>query len=361
MMYETVSGTMRPEDKHEIWVAGCPSFLGGADTELLHQIFLWRSAGISVNIVPNDGLKSVPGNMLGMLAELGCPVLSHYNGIFRDKIVVNYCNGPALQRLDVDSLPPYRYRYYMFFNCMTWTFDKEIEHIARGNITHIGMISEYQKKYLMESYGERLPENVKLPGIFMYVPYLEPSLFNPVRKSRDYIGLGRISRDDPAKFSTDCWKIFDDVVVPEKKKVFMLGISRKILDKIGSPPDGLDWMYWTPGSIPIAELFSNIDIMMHKTGGSRESFCRVLLEAVMHDVVPLVERDYAFPEILSRSKYGQELDWLMCLSSAEMSYKASHLAFNPALMDRYRTICKYHILEKYCNRERCLSQWLAIL
>lgn len=30
----------------EIWVAGCPSYVGGADTELYHQIILWRKAGV---------------------------------------------------------------------------------------------------------------------------------------------------------------------------------------------------------------------------------------------------------------------------------------------------------------------------
>jgi len=36
----------------EIWVAGYPSFVGGADTELDHNIDLWRMHNIDVNLVP---------------------------------------------------------------------------------------------------------------------------------------------------------------------------------------------------------------------------------------------------------------------------------------------------------------------
>jgi hypothetical protein len=35
--------------------------------------------------------------------------------------------------------------------------------------------------------------------------------------------------------------------------------------------------------------------MIHKTGGSRESCCRVLVEAYAHGVVPVVEDDYGSP------------------------------------------------------------------
>ncbi|CAJ0858052.1 hypothetical protein AMST5_01081 [freshwater sediment metagenome] len=36
----------------EIWVAGYPSVYGGADTELDHNIDLWRRFGIEVHLVP---------------------------------------------------------------------------------------------------------------------------------------------------------------------------------------------------------------------------------------------------------------------------------------------------------------------
>ena len=39
----------------EIWVVGYPSLFGGADTELDHNIDLWRSFGVEVHLVPTGG------------------------------------------------------------------------------------------------------------------------------------------------------------------------------------------------------------------------------------------------------------------------------------------------------------------
>ena len=43
----------------EIWVAGYPSLYGGADTELDHNIDLWRRFGVEVNLVP-FGRRDLP-------------------------------------------------------------------------------------------------------------------------------------------------------------------------------------------------------------------------------------------------------------------------------------------------------------
>ena len=349
---------------NDIWVAGCPSFMGGADTELLHQIYLWRMNGYIVNIVPNGGPRSVPDNIKPVLKQLHCNTFMHYNGIFRNKTVVNYCNGPALERLEVDSRPAYRFKKYIFFNCMTWVFEKEIEHIRKGNITHLGMISKYQMAYLMKAYYEKLPDifsTEKFPQVFFYTPYFDITGFNKSNIVKDYIGFGRISRDDPAKFSTDCWKIFNNISSPKPKKVFVLGISDKVLEKIGKPPPEMDFMFWSPGAITIDDFYSRIDVLIHKTGGSRESFGRTILEAMAYGVIPIVERDYAFPEILGGTIYENELDWLMCSTSDEMSYKASHLAFNPELMEHYKVILNEHLKLKFCNKEECINQWNILL
>ena len=63
---------------------------------------------------------------------------------------------------------------------------------------------------------------------------------------------------------------------------------------------------------------------MHKTGGSRESYCRVLVEAYAHGVVPVVENAYAFPELVVHGETG-----FLAESSAHMSELASELAHDP--------------------------------
>jgi glycosyltransferase involved in cell wall biosynthesis len=250
---------------------------------------------------------------------------------------------------------------------MTWTFSPEITAIKNGWITHLGFVSEYQKNYLLNEYSKQLPDMcidglVKFgergfPHLLNYSPYLDITQFEVLTKTDEYFGVGRVSRADPGKYSTDCWRIFDRVLTPGPKKTYILGYSDDVGKKIGLPPDGLDWQWWTAGTISTQEFYSKIDVMIHKTGGSRESYCRVLVEAMAHGLVPLVERAYAFPEILSKSDYLAQ--FIMCDSSDEMSFKASQLAFNRPLLRKYKAMCRQYAEDNFSN-PKLIDNWKAI-
>ena len=347
----------------EIWVAGCPSFVGGADTELYHQIILWRQANIPVVVVPN-GSGCLHPKIKTHLKEIGCKLVRYTPSVFGGKVVVNYCNGPALSHLDHLTAAP---DAYVFFNRMTWVFPQEIKHIKNRKITHLGFVSNYQKQLLLEAYARDLPD-MKVDGAIQlgrnfpaevdYFPYFDISQYPVFTKSADYFGVGRISRDDPAKFSPDCWRIFERVLSPIPKKTFVLGYTNKIEEKVGKPPEGLDFLWWSPGMVTTEEFYSKIDCMIHKTGGSRESYCRVLVEAMAHGVVPLVERAFAFPEILGGDA---RMDWLMCGSSDEMSYKASQLAFDPAMLKYYKAAVRRYVQKHLVDPKRSLRGWHKLL
>lgn len=349
----------------EIWIAGAPSFVGGADTELYHQIILWRKHNIDVHIVPNTPNSMVPA-MIETVQNIGCTIEQYSPSVFDGKVVVSYCNGPALDRLP--EISKFKPRAFIWFNCMTWTFNPEIAAIREGWITHLGFVSEYQKNYLINEYSKQLPEKQVdgsvqfgvngFPQLFEYRPYLDIAQFDVLTKTDEYFGVGRVSRADTAKYSDDCWRIFDRVLTPVPKKTYILGYSTEVEKKIGPPPISLDWQWWTAGAIPTKEFFSKIDVMIHKTGGSRESYCRVLVEAMAHGVVPLVERNYAFPEILSKSEHLSK--FIMCDSSDEMSFKASQLAFNKPLLSKLKSQCRSYAEENFSD-DNIVNSWLKVL
>src|SRR3954469_21684073 len=80
----------------ELWVAGYPSFYGGADTELDHNIDLWRSVDIDVHLVPMH--DSDPA-MASLCEARGCHTHRYQPEIFADKIVISFCNGSFLEAL----------------------------------------------------------------------------------------------------------------------------------------------------------------------------------------------------------------------------------------------------------------------
>ncbi len=336
--------------RSEIWVAGFPSYYGGADTELDHNIDLFRVFGAEVNLVPMFGADQ---RMQTSVLERGCKIHAYRDDIFRDKLVVSFCNGRFLEKLPL-IMEHGRPSRVVWFNCMTWLFDRERDAHRNGWIDYFGFQSEYQKGLLAPQLEQIQPVRTFPYKIF----------FNSTRiewRYREWDGcykVGRISRDDTHKFSADMWRIFDRVVVPAtlKKKVFILGYGPNAKARTGAPPPGLDWLTWTPNAIPSGQFYNTIDTMIHKTGGSRENSPRVLFEAYAHGVVPVVEHDFAFPELVLHGETG-----FMGKSSDEMSYYASMLAMNPEEHRRVAENGRRYLEENFANAEACWSGWQEAL
>lgn len=332
-----------------LWVAGFPSLYGGADTELDHTIDLLRGFDVEVHLVP---MFSAETAMRDSVNARGCHIHDYRPEIFQDKIVASWCNGEFLAALPeiMAAGPPGR---VIWFNCMTWNFDKELNAHRERWIDYHGFVSEYQLMQLMRPLAEISPVLT-----FPYRPY-----FNSERVSwryREWNGeyrLGRISRDDADKFAADTWQIFDRVLVPHDvaKKVYILGFGENAKGRIGEPPGSLDFLTWAPGVISAEEFYRTIDTMIHKTGGSRESYSRVLVEAYAHGVVPIVERDYAFPELVIHGETG-----FMAQSSDEMSWYASMLAHNPLEHRRLAENGRLH-LQELTRPEVCILGWKKVL
>src|SRR3954464_10651142 len=91
-----MTGSGAARRRREIWVAGYPSYYGGADTELDHQIDLWLAQGIEVHLCPNADPDPV---MRADVTARGAFTHEYEPGIFEGKLLVSYCNGPFLDRL----------------------------------------------------------------------------------------------------------------------------------------------------------------------------------------------------------------------------------------------------------------------
>jgi glycosyltransferase involved in cell wall biosynthesis len=334
----------------EIWVAGFPSFYGGADTELDHNIDLFRAFGVDVNLVPMFGADP---NMAASVLQRGCKIHEYREDIFRGKVVISFCNGKFLEKLP-EIMEHGRPDKVVWFNCMTWLFDREKEAHRQGWLDYFGFESAYQKRLLLPQL-----EHIGAVQSFAYRPYFNASRIRWCYREWDQCyKIGRISRDDTHKFSVDMWRIFDRVLVPKhlKKKVYILGYGPNAKARTGPPPDGLDWMTWSPNAIPATQFYNTIDTMIHKTGGSRESSSRVLFEAYAHGVVPVVERDFAFPELVVHGETGFTAN-----SSDEMSFYASMLAMNPLEHRRVAEKGRRYLEESLVSAEQCWSGWQEVL
>jgi glycosyltransferase involved in cell wall biosynthesis len=344
----TAAGTRA---RRSIWVAGFPSEYGGADTELDHQIALWRRHDVDVHLVPMFGADPA---VAARQRARGCHVHDYRPDVFRGQTVVSYCNGSFLAELP-RIMAAGRPARVVWFNCMTWLFDGEREAHRQGWIDVFGFVSAYQRRQL----EPQLAAVRRSVATFDYRPYFDVDTV--AWRYRPWDGsyrLGRISRDDAGKFAADTWRIFDRVLVPRAlaKKVYILGHGPNAAAKIGAPPPGLDWQTWSPGAIPATTFYRTIDTLVHKTGGSRESYCRVVVEAYAHGVVPIVEDDYAFAELVDHERTGVRTS-----DSDEMSWWASVLARDPA---RHRAMAergRSFLAGELADEARCWAGWRALL
>ncbi len=114
----------------ELCVIGHPSRLGGADTELDHQIRCWAAMGIRVHICHTGPLDA---NLRGMeLQDRGCVLHESRDWPSLEGLhCISYCNGEFLQNLP--EIKKYA-RSTTFVNCMTWNFEAEIKMQAEGHI-----------------------------------------------------------------------------------------------------------------------------------------------------------------------------------------------------------------------------------
>ena len=333
-----------------IWVAGFPSLYGGADTELDHLIDLLRARDVEVHLVP---MFAADPAMRQSVVERGCRVHDYSDGVFAGATVVSFCNGEFLTKLPAIAAAGAP-REVIWFNCMTWTFAAERRVHAQGLIDRFGFQSQYQRVMLMPLLERHGPVRS-----FAYRPY-----FNPRRiewRYREWDGayrVGRISRDDQDKFAADTWEIFDRVEVPAplQKEIYVLGYGPNAERKIGPAPRGMPCQLWPPNSVPATTFYRTIDTMIHKTGGSRESSSRVLLEAYAHGVVPIVERDFAFPELVVHGETG-----FMASTSDEMSAYASELASDPKRHRRLAENGRRYLEQTLGDSDTCWEGWAQIL
>lgn len=337
----------------ELWVAGYPSFYGGADTELDHNIDLWRRHGIDVHLVPMFGCDQ---RMRELCDSRGCTTHGYSPDIFSGKDVVSFCNGEFLKDLPRIAACG-RPRRVLWANCMTWNFDHELSAHRAGLIDLFLFQSRYQRALLWPRLAELGEVNV-LEG---YRPYFSldnmSAGYSAAPKPEHYFGIGRISRDDAHKYHRDTWKMFAKVCSPTPTKTFILGFGENAKGKCGDRPpcDWLDWMYWAPNGTSAADFYGRIHVLMHLTGGSRENWPRTVLEAWASGVVPIVDADYGVREMVTHG-----VDGFHASSVDEASYFASVLAFDPDLRREMAEAGRATLVKEHCSSERCMEPFRTL-
>ncbi|HEX8912547.1 MAG TPA: glycosyltransferase [Humisphaera sp.] len=308
---------------------GHPSPLGGADTELDHQMRCWAEMGIRVHVC-HTGAVTADLERMGLTAR-GCVYHAPRDWASLDGLdCISFCNGEFLA-----ALPEIKRhaRSTTFVNCMTFNFDLELEMQARGLIDfHV-----YQTDHGMERVGARLRTMERYRPLRV-TPYFHAADFPfHERRPADAFRFGRISRADPGKFHPRQLWIYETMTAPVPKAGLVVGWSDAVAAKVGRSPEPYIAAV-SPGWTSAQEFYRFCDAVVMSTD-TFENLPRVGFEAMASGSILVVDDRGGWRLQVESGRTG----WL-CADEREFVYRSSRLAFEPGEREEMRRNAKERLL-----------------
>lgn len=324
-------------------VIGHPSRLGGADTELDHQIRCWQAMGVEVHVCHTGDLDD---NLRAMnLVERGCIYHESRDWPSLEGMhCISFCNGEYLKQL------PEIKRYAKttsWVNCMTWNFDEEIEMHCKGLIDfHL-----YQTAHAFSRVSAGLRDFSEYRPL-MFTPYFYLADF-PFKESRprDRFRFGRISRCDPGKFGSRQLWIYETMTAPVLKEGLILGWDDRIEAKLGKPDSYIRTL--PAGAISQREFYEFCDAVIFSSD-TFENLPRVGFEAMATGSILVVDNRGGWQKLVEDGVTG----WL-CKDDREFVYKASRCAFEHSEREEMRLRARLK-LERDWGMEPSAESWRKV-
>ncbi len=298
----------------EIGVVGYPGMIGGATTELDHQIDCWIKMGLKVHLCYPYAIMDVNCWKMKMI-QRGCIVHKPRDWKSLDGVhVISFCNKAFLE--DIRSIKKYA-RTTTFVNCMTWNFPEEIEAQKEGLIDmHLYQTEEQFDKV---SLALRNTSNYRA---MKFSPYFREKDFSELKKkNNDTFKIGRISRGSPEKYGNDQFYIYENIKSPIPKKGIILGWEKKVQEKYKDPPSA--WIKcYKQREITQQEFYENCDVLVMQTE-TTENLPRVGMEAMASKTLLIVDNRGGWTDLVEHGKTG----WL-CDNKEDFIKYASRSAYN---------------------------------
>jgi glycosyltransferase involved in cell wall biosynthesis len=330
-------------------VYGCPSFYGGADTELADQMYIWHKMGIQLHIVPHMPITNP--KIKQFVQSIGYVHPTRRFEALRGMPVISFCCAPFLE--DLAKLKRIGVGPTLWVNCMTFTFQKEKQAHRKGLID----VHLYQTDHAMKHITNILSlENPNIKAM-KFTPYFNPKGF-PFHTKRDEnkFGFGRISRDDRSKYMSETLSIYDLIHAPHNKRAIILGYTKqKQRLTIGDvPTDPNNWLTaYAPCGITQQEFYKQCDCVV-QTSTCNENFPRVGLEAMASGSILIVYNNVGWQTQVIHGETG-----FLCTSARDFVFYASHMAHHPELRDTMARNAFRH-LRQVAGFEKSTESWKAV-
>lgn len=324
-----------------LYVVGYPSRVGGADTELDHQIHCWQALGVEVHLVPTGPLDA---NSLALrMDRRGCVVHAPCDwSVCRGQHVISYCNGEFLSSLE--QIRRFA-RTTTFVNCMCWLFEKEKQAHARGWIDYFLYQTDHARLRVQDELL-RINPAFRWHRVRPYFHAVEFPFFSG--RAADRFRFGRISREDCDKFHRSQVWIYETMVAPVLKEGHVLGMNDEIRKKCGKEPNWITCH--RAGAVPVKDVYRRIECVIQMSD-TYENLPRVGFEAMASGCLLIVDNRGGWKELVQHKQTG-----FLCDDEREFVYYASRAAFEPEER-RQMTLAARRWLDEHWGLESAKREW----
>lgn len=296
----------------KLFIVGQPGECGGASTELLDQIKIWKLLNIEIHIIPTvDNYTNDDSDIIVHSKNSWCDIDGNQ--------CIAFSNKEFLRNLEF--IRPHS-KKIIWVNCMTHSFHDEIVAQSKGFID----LHLYQTYHGYKSISYKLKFLGKKFNYKLFHPYFDITGFDyNAIKNPDIFSFGRISRSDPVKYSNDQFQIYDSIECPNKH-CYVLGYSNDIRNKIYVPnPMTCDYYLtlYKSNEISRYEFYDKIDVLCMKTN-TMENLPRVGFECMATGTLMVVDDRGGWRLLVVDKETG-----FLCKSKEEFIEVMNYIAKNP--------------------------------
>lgn len=337
------SGIAMAKRRKSLYYFGWPSYVGGADTKLVHLLPLLTSK-FDVTVIPNDSEQIQQKVWTKYLDKLGIKYCL-FDALPKrmSGIAFSMCNGAFFPDKIAHRVRE-RGLKVIWSSEMMWHHEGELDAVKQGVIDKVLYVSDLQKKYLAKGYG-RIPS--AMTGNFV-----NPRSFPFKERKHETFAIGRLSRPDPAKFTEDFPVFYECLELPDTK-FRVMAWSEEMADKYRWHKFDSRWELLKEAEEPQVDFLHSLDLFVYPLGHQfRESWGRSTVEAMLTGCIPLVQPGHHLDHLIKDGVNG-----FICNDFLEFQKRAHELYYDYDMRREMSRRARSYTAKTHCNAVEHQRVW----
>lgn len=339
--------------KTDLYVFQWISDLGGADTRLKELLVLLKD-DFNITCIPNDDFRLKEKKNTDFLDSLGvkyCMPSSLPSNI--KGFAYANCNFRLFSDLKRVDLINSKGLKFLWSNDMMWTTNDEIKAIKEGKVDCCLFTSPFHREVIGKKIFEAKPDQkgAILDNYFdsSTWPYVE-------RNPRKRTVFGKVSRDDPMKFSEDFPYFYESATLGIECDYRVMGWSEKQMKKYSWFKFSERWKTLKTSEEKTQDFFSSIDVFLYNCNHKFvENQSRAIVESQLTGCPVIAPNKWNFPNMLWNRRTGFLWD---VLDEAKEACRELSDPEKRMKMGRLASDCTREI---WCDSKSAISNWNSVL